>query len=100
VQVVPIKPKLKAPRSKRLNLRYDSLLPSFAFKLGLRHYTMVEFKLGMSGALLLLPYIPARPFAWLAGQGDATPVVGHAGCCSPYHRLPFNSPDEGSKWVA
>ena len=40
MQVDPIKPMLKAPRSKRLKLRYDELLSGFAFKFNLRRYTL------------------------------------------------------------
>jgi len=40
VQLDPIKPKLKAPRFKRLKLRYDYLLLSFAYKFNLRRYNM------------------------------------------------------------
>ena len=36
---------------------------------------MVEFQLGESGGMLLLPYVPERPFAWLAGKGDTAPVA-------------------------
>jgi hypothetical protein len=40
VQVDPIKPKLKAPGTKRLKLEYDELLSSFAFKFNLRRYIL------------------------------------------------------------
>jgi len=40
VQLDPIKPKLKAPGTKRLKLEYDYLLSSFAFKINLRRYTV------------------------------------------------------------
>jgi hypothetical protein len=36
VQVESIKPKLKGPRTKRLKLKNDELLSSFAFKSNLR----------------------------------------------------------------
>ena len=39
MQVDPIKPKLKAPRIKRLKLQYDEPLSKIAFKFNLRHYT-------------------------------------------------------------
>jgi len=38
VQVVPIKPTLKAPGSKRLKLNYDVPLSDFAFNFNLRRY--------------------------------------------------------------
>jgi len=36
-----MKPTLKAPGTKRLKLKYDSLRSIFAFKFNLRRYTMV-----------------------------------------------------------
>jgi hypothetical protein len=39
VQVDPITPKLKAPGSRRLNLKHEKLLSDFAFKFSLRRYT-------------------------------------------------------------
>ena len=36
----PIKPTLKAPGTKRLKLKYDELLSTFAFKFNLRRYNM------------------------------------------------------------
>ena len=38
VQVDPIKPTLKAPGTKRLKLKHDKVLSSFAFKFNLRRY--------------------------------------------------------------
>ena len=43
VQVGPMKPILKPPRSKRLKLKYDVLLSYFAFKFNLRRYTKARF---------------------------------------------------------
>ena len=40
MQVVPIKPTLKAPGTKRLKLKYDATLSNFAFKFNLRRYTV------------------------------------------------------------
>lgn len=37
--------------------------------------SMVEFKFGKTGAMLILPYVPEKPFAWLAGRGDNAPVA-------------------------
>ena len=45
VQVDPIKPKLKAPGTKRLKLEYDTLLLSFAFNFNLRRYTLAPAQL-------------------------------------------------------
>ena len=39
MQVDPIKPRLKAPGTRRLKLQYDELLSTFAFKFDLRRYT-------------------------------------------------------------
>jgi hypothetical protein len=41
VQVDPIKPTLKAPKSKRLKLKYDELLSNVASKFNLRRFTKV-----------------------------------------------------------
>ena len=38
MQVHPIQPKLKPPGSKRLKLKCDALLSTFAFKFNLRRY--------------------------------------------------------------
>ena len=40
MQVDPCRPTLKAPITKRLKLKYDELLSSFAFNFNLRRYTM------------------------------------------------------------
>jgi len=42
VQVDPIKPKLKPPGTKRLNLKLDMLLSSSAFKFSWRRYNESE----------------------------------------------------------
>ena len=41
MQVDPIRPKLKVPGTKRLKLKYDNLLSSFAFNFNLRRYILV-----------------------------------------------------------
>ena len=41
VQLDPIKPVLKAPRTTRLKLNYGKLLSIFAFKFNLRRYNLV-----------------------------------------------------------
>ena len=43
VQVDPMKPMLKAPGTKRLYLKYDKLVSTFAFKFNLRRYTASPF---------------------------------------------------------
>ena len=56
MQVGPIKPTLKAPGTKRLKLKYDVLLPNFAFKSNLRRYNLGSFcSLGGEQAALELP---------------------------------------------
>jgi len=40
VHVDPIKPRLKPPRTKRFNLKYDELLSNFAFKSNVRRFNM------------------------------------------------------------
>ena len=42
VQLAPIKPRLKAPGTKRLKLKCDVLLSASAFKFNLRRYNMEE----------------------------------------------------------
>ena len=42
MQVDPIKPKLKAPGTKRLQLKCDEPLSSSAFKFNLRRYNVVS----------------------------------------------------------
>ena len=51
VQVDPIKPTLKAPGTKRLKLKYDKLLSSFAFNFNLRHYTLGQTRLNVFAGL-------------------------------------------------
>ena len=50
VQVHPIKPTLKAPGARRLKLKYDELLSSFALKFNLRRYTEAMYNLGIAQA--------------------------------------------------
>jgi hypothetical protein len=38
-----MKPTLKAPGTKRLEVQYDELLPNFAFNLKLRRYAMSSY---------------------------------------------------------
>jgi hypothetical protein len=42
VQVVPIKPTLKAPGKRRFKLKYCKLLSSFAFNFDLRRFTVAR----------------------------------------------------------
>ena len=52
MQVNPIKLTLKAPGTKRLRLKHDEPLPSFAFKFNLRRYNKADaVKLSASGKL-------------------------------------------------
>ena len=49
MQVDPIKPTLKAPGTKRLNLKYDELLSDVAFKFKLRRYRKGDADLMIAG---------------------------------------------------
>ena len=51
MQLVPIKPTLKAPVTKRLKLKYDKLLSSFAFNFNLRHYILGQTRLNVWAGL-------------------------------------------------
>jgi len=46
VQADPIKPTLKAPATKRLKVKHDQLLSSFAFNFILRRYIAVQHAAG------------------------------------------------------
>ena len=73
MQVDPIKPKLKAPETKRLKLRYDLSLSSFAFNFNLRRCTL---------ARLTWNYFPAalhRPSAALMLDSAAEGAGGGGG---------------------
>jgi len=48
VQLYPIKPTLKPPRTKRLKLKYDELVSNFDFNFSLRRYSQA----GAGAALL------------------------------------------------
>ena len=41
MQADPIKPRLKAPGTERLKLKYEELLSNFGFKVNLRRYSQV-----------------------------------------------------------
>jgi hypothetical protein len=47
VQVAPINPTLKAPKPKRLKLKYDETLSIVAFKSNLRRYNMADLPLAV-----------------------------------------------------
>jgi hypothetical protein len=61
-------PTLKAPGSKRLKLKYNKLLSSFAFKFNLHRYTKVATQFNQDAAAVLLE------------------EVGPGRYCSPRHR--------------
>jgi len=46
VQVDPMRPMLKPPRTKHLKLKCDMLLSTFAFTFNLRRYTWVAWTAG------------------------------------------------------
>jgi len=50
VQVAPIRPTLKAPRTKRLKLKCDILLSTAAFKSNLRRYIWVDINYHSGGS--------------------------------------------------
>ena len=54
MQVVPIKPTLKAREAKRLTVKYEELLSSFAFNFKLRRYTLGVQALAAAPSSLLM----------------------------------------------
>ena len=70
VQVDPIKPMLKAPGTKRLKLKYNKLLSSFAFKINLRRFTLAHGRAegGDMPAAAALYYSRGQAHAGLAGS--------------------------------
>jgi len=50
VQADPIKPMLKASGTKRLKVKFDTLLSNFAFKINLRRYTKLAEDLAAMSA--------------------------------------------------
>jgi len=52
VQVDPIKPKLKPPGTKRLNLKCDALLSTSAFKFNLRRFNPEAWNLYAHAAVV------------------------------------------------
>ena len=59
VQVDPIKPTLKAPGIKLLNLNYDRPLSNFAFKFNLRRYSWVRARRWAGGHAWPSPSAPS-----------------------------------------
>ena len=51
MEVDPIESTLKAPVAKRLKLKYEELLSSFAFNFDLRRYPMYQLKATIAGEL-------------------------------------------------
>ena len=49
MQLDPIRPTLKAPGTKRLNLKYDELLSEVAFKFNVRRYNSVQIAQSSDG---------------------------------------------------
>ena len=89
MQIDPIKPTLKAPGVKRLMLKYDAPLSTFALKLNLRRYIKVNQSTVVS--------FVGRDFFNIsvdaAGGGFTVQIwmrtsaaVGTTRCCSPHHR--------------
>ena len=67
MQVDPIKPTLKPPKTKLSKLKYDKPLTNFAFKCNLRRFSMALIALN---CLLLAMYDPLSPEV---GQCRLTP---------------------------
>ena len=80
MQVDPIKPTLKAHGMKRLKLRYDELLLSFAFNLNLRRYNQVQH-------LVTDFHVPAAYLSSAQSEGDARGVLA----AGAYTRSQFSS---------
>ena len=68
MQIDPIKPKLKPPRSKLLKLNCDVLLSKFGFKFSLRRYNSA-FHLTYSMILNLIRVEGAEPEALMRQGG-------------------------------
>ena len=60
MQVDPIKPTLKAPGTKRLELKYDELLSSFAFNFNLRRYDLTPDDADINGKAVQVDSIKTR----------------------------------------
>jgi hypothetical protein len=71
VQVDPIKPALKAPGIKRLNLKYEQLHSNFAFKFNLRRYTWAN---GSNAPTTSATPSTASSTRWRAPPRTAAPV--------------------------
>jgi hypothetical protein len=89
---------LKPPGTKRLELKCDILLSTFAFKFNWRCYTLARVhvvsrpksRVGWVSDIKFSPRTPDHPAGgrWLA-VGSHDNVVGHDRCCSPCHRMPL-----------
>jgi len=77
VQIDPIKPTLKAPGAKRLNLKYDELLSNVAFNFNLRRYILGQrFAVNSMELLrqgLTLVHFSAQPEPYLTRNTPFTP---------------------------
>jgi hypothetical protein len=81
VQVDPIKPALKAPGIKRLNLKYEQLHSNFAFKFNLRRYTWAN---GSNAPTTSATPSTASSTRWRAPPRTAAPVRRNK-FCPPSH---------------
>jgi hypothetical protein len=77
VQVDPIKPKLKAPGTKRLKLKYDELLSTFAFKINSRRYTMETFMRAEAEAFHQIQLVPNSPVPIFAHFENFSAQLNH-----------------------
>jgi hypothetical protein len=78
VQVDPIKPRLKAPGTKGLKLKYDEMPLNIAFEFNLRRYNLVNmigvicFMLNLSAPLTLVTLASLPPTIIVSKAGAYT----------------------------
>ena len=74
MKVDPMKP-TNAPGSKRLKLRYDELLSSFAFNFNLRRYTEAKTEVAEARAALAEKQLAAHVAEQEAAEAERTAVL-------------------------
>ena len=83
MQVDPIKPTLKAPKTHRLKLQYDKVLSSFAFKFNMSRYTKATQ--AVYSWAFPTEEEPAAVVDPSAVDGIGIAEVGTSAFCSPRH---------------